>query len=148
MIVSKRIGNNVLSESRNVIIDMNQMQLEEFKQNIRVNATSTHVVDKHTRRMFSYVFTGTCGGITRFKIIMLLLNNPYNAHQISQHLNIEYKSVQHHLRVLEKNNLVSSPGKKYGVQYNVSNLLEYNLHALDGITDKLYIKLNLKKVYI
>ena len=79
---------------------------------------------------------------------MLLLEKPFNTHQLSQKLDLDYKAVQHHMKVLEKNNMVSKVGEKYGVVYHLSNFLEINISALDEAIDKLDRKMNHKKVYI
>ena len=82
------------------------------------------------------------------RIIMLLLEKPFNTHQLSQELDLDYKAVQHHMKVLEKNNMVSKVGDKYGAVYHLSNFLEINISALDEAIDKLDRKMNQKKVYI
>ena len=82
------------------------------------------------------------------RIIMLLLEKPFNTHQLSQELELDYKAVQHHMKVLEKNNMVSKVGEKYGAVYHLSNFLEINISALDEAIDKLDRKMNHKKVYI
>ena len=51
------------------------------------------------------------------------------------------------MKVLEKNNLVSKIGEKYGAIFHLSNFLEINISALDEVIDKLDRKLNTKKVY-
>ena len=52
------------------------------------------------------------------------------------------------MKVLEKNNLVSKIGEKYGALFHISNFLEYNIRALDEAIDKLERKMNTKKVYL
>jgi uncharacterized protein YutE (UPF0331/DUF86 family) len=52
-------------------------------------------------------------------------------------LNLDYKAVQHHVDVLEKNNLVSHMGEKYGVMYFVSNYLESNMDTYKEIVNKI-----------
>ncbi len=79
---------------------------------------------------------------------MHLLDQPYNTHQLAQELGLDYKAVQHHMRVLEKNNMVSKIGEKYGAVFHLSNFLEMNISALYEATEKLDRKLNHKKVYI
>jgi predicted transcriptional regulator len=79
---------------------------------------------------------------------MLLLEKPFNTHQLSKELDLDYKAVQHHMKVLEKNNMVSKVGDKYGAVYHLSNFLEINISALDEAIDKLDRKMNQKKVYI
>lgn len=104
--------------------------------------------DKQTRKLLLYLFTSTRGGFTRMRIIILLLDHPYNTHQLAIELGIDYKAVQHHMKVLEKNNMVSKIGEKYGAIFHLSNLLETNLSALDEAIYKLHQKMNHKKVYL
>jgi len=79
---------------------------------------------------------------------MLLLEKPFNTHQLSQELDLDYKAVQHHMKVLQKNNMVTKVGEKYGAVYYLSNFLEINISALDEAIDKLDRKMNHKKIYI
>ena len=128
---------------------MSTEQLLEFKEIIRSRSTSEQrKTDKETRKLLFYLFTSTRGGFTRLRIIMLLLENPLNTHQLSQDLDLDYKAVQHHMKVLEKNNMVSKIGEKYGAIYHLSNFLEFNIRSLDEAIDKLDRKMNHKKVYI
>ena len=124
-------------------------QLLEFKKIIRSKSQSEQrKPDKETRKILFYLFTSTRGGFTRLRIIMLLLDKPFNTHQLSQELDLDYKAVQHHMKVLEKNNMVSKIGDKYGAIFHLSNFLEINISALDEAIDKLDRKMNHKKVYI
>ena len=124
-------------------------QLLEFKEILRSKEVSTHrKPDKQTRKLLLYLFTSTRGGFTRLRIIMRLLDQPYNTHQLAKELVLDYKAIQHHMKVLEKNNMVSRIGEKYGAIFHLSNFLEVNIIALDEAIDKLDRKLNHKKVYI
>jgi len=124
-------------------------QLLEFKEIIRSKSDpEQRKPDKETRKLLFYLFTSTRGGFTRLRIIMLLLEKPFNTHQLSQELSLDYKAVQHHMKVLEKNNMVSKIGDKYGAIYHLSNFLEINISALDEAIDKLDRKMNHKKVYL
>ena len=128
---------------------MSTKQLLEFKEIIRSKSeTEERKPDRETRKLLFYLFTSTRGGFTRLRIIMLLLDKPLNTHQMSLELDIDYKAVQHHMKVLEKNNMVSKVGEKYGALYHLSNFLEVNILALDQAIDKLDRKMNQKKVYL
>ena len=128
---------------------MSVAQLVEFKEKIKAREESENrKPDKQTRNLLLYLFTGTRGGFTRLRIIMLLLEQPYNTHQMAKELDLDYKAVQHHMKVLEKNNMVSKIGEKYGAIFHLSNFLEMNISALDEAIDKLDRKMNHKKVYI
>ncbi len=124
-------------------------QLLEFKEIIRSKQVSAQrKPDKQTRKLLLYLFTSTRGGFTRLRIIMHLLDRPYNTHQLSKELDLDYKAIQHHMKVLEKNNMVSKIGEKYGAIFHLSTFLEINISALDEAIDKLDRKMNYKKVYL
>jgi len=124
-------------------------QLLEFKKIIRSKQVSdTRKPDKQTRNLLFFLFTSTRGGYTRLRIIIHLLEKPYNTHQLAQVLDLDYKAVQHHMKVLQKNNMVLKIGEKYGAIFHLSNFLEINIGALGEAIDKLDRKMNQKKVYL
>lgn len=124
-------------------------QLLEFKEIIRSRQSlQQRQPDKQTRKLLLYLFTSTRGGFTRLRIIMHLLEQPYNTHQLAKQLDLDYKAVQHHVKVLEKNNMISKIGDKYGAIFHLSDFLEINIGALDEAIDKLDRKMNRTKVYI
>ena len=128
---------------------MSTTQLLQFKEKIRAQEVSeNHKPDRQTRKLLLYLFTGTRGGYTRLRIIMHLLEQPYNTHQLAQELDLDYKAVQHHMKVLEKNNMVNKIGEKYGAIFHLSTFLEINIRALDEAIEKLDRQLNSKKVYL
>ena len=73
--------------------------------------------DPNAKRLLWYLFVGSRGGINRAKIIDLLKEYLYNINQLAEALKLDYKAIQHHISVLEKNNIVSKIGEKYGVLY-------------------------------
>ena len=124
-------------------------QLLEFKEILRSRrAAEPRKIDKQTRKLLLYLFTSTRGGFSRLRIIIHLLDQPCNTHQLAKKLDLDYKAVQHHLRVLEKNNMVSKIGEKYGAIFHLSNFLEIHIDALDEAIEKLDKKLNHKKIYL
>ncbi len=128
---------------------MSTVQLLEFKEKLKSKSESVnHKPDRQTRKLLMFLFTGARGGFTRLRIVMLLLEKPYNTHQLALELGLDYKAVQHHMKILEKNNLVSKIGEKYGAVFHISNFLEYNIGALNEAIDKLDRKMNYKKVYL
>lgn len=124
-------------------------QLLEFKEIIKSRQVSDQrKSDKQTRNLLLYLFTSTRGGLTRLRIIINLLEQPCNTHQLAKKLDLDYKAVQHHMKVLEKNNMVSKIGEKYGAIFHLSNFLEINIGTLDEAIDKLDRKMNHEKVYL
>ena len=123
-------------------------QLSEFKNLVRSKSESLNrKPDRATRKLLLYLFTGTKGGHTRLKIVMNLEAKPMNTHQLSKEIGLDYKAIQHHMKVLEKNNLVTKVGEKYGAIFHLSNFLEINIGCLSEVIEKLERKMNTKKVY-
>ncbi len=93
--------------------------------------------DPEAKRLLWFVFAGKRGGLNRMKLILALKNQPLNANQLAKELGLDYKAIQHHIKVLEKNNLVTKAGEKYGVTFFVSTFLEVNMESFDEIVSKL-----------
>jgi len=93
--------------------------------------------DPSAKRLFWYLFAGTRGGDTRIKIIILLKDKPYNTNRLAEALGLDYKAIQHHLNVLEKNNLITRQGEKYGIMFFISTYLEVNMDAFDEICNRI-----------
>jgi predicted transcriptional regulator len=95
------------------------------------------MLDPNAKRIFWYLFAGSRGGNNRIKIIELLKEHPFNINQLAETLKLDYKAIQHHISVLEKNNMVSKMGEKYGVSYFISDYLESNITTFDQIASQL-----------
>jgi DNA-binding transcriptional ArsR family regulator len=98
------------------------------------------MVDPNAKRLFWYLFAGSRGGENRIKIIDILKEQPSNINQLAQSLKLDYKAIQHHIIILEKNNIVSRLGEKYGILYSISNYLEINIDVFKEIKSKIKIK--------
>jgi len=90
-----------------------------------------------TKGLFWYLFAGSRGGHTRIRIISQLRDIPSNKNQLSQDLGMDYKGIQHHMKVLEENNIVTKIGVSYSVTYFVSALFEEGEAVFDEIVTKL-----------
>jgi predicted transcriptional regulator len=95
------------------------------------------MTDPDAKRLLWFLFAGSRGGDNRMKIIDLLKERPYNINQLSESLNLDYKSIQHHISVLQKNNVITKMGEKYGVLYFISNYFEANIEAFNEIKSKI-----------
>lgn len=93
--------------------------------------------DPHSKRLFWFLFAGSRGGLNRLKLVSAIKKNPLNANQLAKELGLDYKAIQHHIRVLEKNNIITKVGEKYGVTYFISNFLEANMESFNEIVGKL-----------
>ena len=112
----------------------------------QANSLAKGKIDPQTRRLLSYLFTGTRGGANRLRIIFLLAERPSNLHQIAKELGLDYNAIQFHIEVLEKNNMVSRVGERYGVLFFLSTFLEHNIEAFNEIVEKLYQSVNVVSV--
>jgi len=93
--------------------------------------------DPSSKRLLWFLFAGSRGGLNRIKIVSILKETPLNANQLAKELGLDYKAIQHHIRVLEKNNIITKAGEKYGVTYFISTFLEVNMESFDEIVQKL-----------
>jgi DNA-binding transcriptional ArsR family regulator len=127
-------------------LDSTKSQLRKLvkESNIQENEKT----DPYVQKLLSEVFTGMQGRYTRLKIILALAEDPMNTLQLSKKLGYDYKSVQHNLKILEKNHLIEKVGKDYGRMFFISELLSSNLPTLLKIIEKVDKKLNRKKTYI
>ncbi|MFC7227113.1 winged helix-turn-helix domain-containing protein [Salinirubellus salinus] len=64
-----------------------------------------------------YVLTGTRGGKNRARILRALDERPRNANQLAEDLDLDYKTIRHHLDVLAENDVVRDSGDDYGAVY-------------------------------
>lgn len=95
------------------------------------------MADPSTKRLLWYLFAGSRGGDNRIKIIDLLKERPRNINQLSEIIGLDYKAVKHHISVLEKNNLLTRMGERYGAVYFLSTYLESNFNVYLDIRSKL-----------
>ncbi len=93
--------------------------------------------DPDAKRLLWFVFAGSRGGLNRLKIISKLKESPFNTNQLAKEMGLDYKAIQHHIRVLEKNNMITKVGEKYNVTYFISTYLEVNMEAFEEIAGKL-----------
>ncbi len=82
------------------------------------------------------VFAGSKGCINRVKVVLQLKKTPLNTNQLSEQLGLDYKVIERHLEILEKNELVTKVGDRYGSTFFLSSILRSNLNLFDEVADK------------
>ncbi|MEM3578358.1 MAG: winged helix-turn-helix domain-containing protein [Candidatus Bathyarchaeia archaeon] len=90
--------------------------------------------------LLGWLIAGTRGGLTRAKIIIALKETPQNANQLATNLKLDYRTIRHHLEVLEKNKLIVSAGEGYGTTYFLSPIMEENYALFEEILKKIWKK--------
>jgi DNA-binding transcriptional ArsR family regulator len=85
------------------------------------------------KKILWWLIAGTKGGINRARIINVLQKRPYNAHKLAEKLDLDYKTVRHHIKVLEDNNVITASGEKYGTMYFLSSSMEDNFEIFQQI---------------
>jgi len=105
---------------------------------VRNNRSSSSSEEKYLRRLLWYLLGGTRGGPNRAEIIKTLQNRPCNANQLAETLRVDYKTIQHHIRILEENGLVSLANKgSYGAVLFLTTKMEDALPILDEIWSRI-----------
>ncbi|GGC47354.1 transcriptional regulator [Haloferax sulfurifontis] len=88
------------------------------------------------RRVLWWLIGGSRGGRNRLRIIRALDDMPMNANQLSNELDLDYKTTQHHLELLVENNVLMIMGDNYGKTYFLTDRMEANLDVLDEVARK------------
>jgi DNA-binding transcriptional ArsR family regulator len=88
------------------------------------------------RRVLWWLIGGSRGGRNRLRIIRTLHETPMNTNQLSNALDLDYKTIQHHLELLEENSVLTTMGADYGKTYFVTDQMEQNMDVLDEIASK------------
>ncbi|KAB1187602.1 MULTISPECIES: winged helix-turn-helix domain-containing protein [Haloferax] len=88
------------------------------------------------RRVLWWLIGGGRGGKNRLRIIRTLSDTPMNANQLADELDLNYKTVRHHLELLEENGVLTTMGDGYGKTYFLSDRMEQNVDLLDTIASE------------
>jgi DNA-binding transcriptional ArsR family regulator len=83
-----------------------------------------------------YVLTGTRGGQNRVRILEAIDERPRNANQLADDLNLDYKTVRHHLDVLMENDVVTKSGDDYGAVYLPTDRADHHWETVENIIQK------------
>jgi len=84
------------------------------------------------RSLMWYLLFGTRGGPNRRRLLEELDRSPANAHQLSELVGLDYRTVRHHLRILERNGAVTRPvGDAYATPYEICASTSAYLETLE-----------------
>jgi len=93
--------------------------------------------DPELRRTLWFLLGGKRGGENKARIIRYVREKPGNLNQIASGLHLQYKTIQHHARILVRSSLLVTSGEKYGTVYLLSPWLEHHIGTFDMICTKL-----------
>lgn len=83
-----------------------------------------------------YVLTGTRGGKNRVRILQALDERPRNANQLAEDLDLDYKTVRHHLDVLMDHDILTNSGDDYGAVYLPTDRVRANWDTVEQIFEE------------
>ena len=89
------------------------------------------------KQLLLWLIEGSRGGVNRGRIIEAIKKEPLNANQLCNLLEVDYRTIRHHLDVLEKNRLITSVGEHYGKVFFVSQDLEQNYVDFEEIWNRI-----------
>lgn len=82
-----------------------------------------------------YVLTGTRGGPNRIRLLRAINQRPRNANKLAEDLDLDYKTVRHHLDVLTDNEMVEKSGDDYGAIYLTTDRLDHHWETVEEIME-------------
>ena len=88
------------------------------------------------RQLLWWLVGGTRGGKNRLRLIRALNERPMNTNQLSNELDLNYKTVQHHLEMLTENGVLTTSGEEYGKLFFLTPKMDDNLDLLDDIAEQ------------
>ena len=90
------------------------------------------------RRVLRQLLGATRGGPTRIRILDLIRDRPQNTNQIALGLHLDYKTVEHHIRVLRENQVIGAQTQGYGAAYTLTLETEGELDEFERIANDIF----------
>ena len=117
--------------TRVIISDDRVIEIHGIARDITENRILKQELNKSNKqqKLLCYLIQGTRGGKTRALILKHLSDKSYNAHELSTSLNMDYKTIRHHLNVLVKNGIVGKNNNGYSDLYFITNKLDLNMNG-------------------
>ena len=100
---------------------------EQIKESLKQKLKKSNKQNK----LLCYLIEGTRGGKTRALILRHLAEKSYNANQLAKALNMDYKTIRHHLEVLVKYGIITRNNDGYSDLYFISNNIAESLNSFD-----------------
>lgn len=93
--------------------------------------------DEEFKRLLWFLLGGSRGGENRARILSSIRRRPSNLNRLAKAIGMDYRSVQHHMAVLQRNSLVVSAGQRYGVVYSIHPFLLHHYETFENVCTEL-----------
>ena len=93
--------------------------------------------DRRFKMILWSIIAGTRGGVNRAKILNIIRKTPMNANKIATVLDLDHKTVVHHVKILAKNNLIVKAEKSYAAEFELTKIMKDNQNVLEEIIQKI-----------
>ncbi|MEM0074109.1 MAG: winged helix-turn-helix domain-containing protein [Thermoplasmatales archaeon] len=91
-----------------------------------------NIKDREIKRLFYYLFVYSRGAALRSRIVLMIMEKPMNKNEIRNRLNVNYRTVEHHISVLVKNKILDGDFRKYNSIFYINDQMkEYLCSAID-----------------
>lgn len=119
-------------KTRDIKDGENTIEIHGIGRDITENMLLKQELNKSNKqhKLLCYLIQGTRGGKTRALILRNLSEKSYNANQLATAMNMDYKTIRHHLNVLVKNGIISKGNDGYSDLYFISKNIEMNLNMM------------------
>jgi predicted transcriptional regulator len=96
--------------------------------------------DPELRRLLWFLLGGKRGGENRARIIQTLRIRPMNTNQLARELGLQYKAIQHHVKILVDSSLLLPSGEGYGTLFVLSPWLKHHIEIFDEVCASIGIR--------
>jgi len=83
------------------------------------------------------VLAGTRGGPNRARLLRAIDERPRNINRLAEDLDLDYKTVQHHMEVLAENDVARSTEQPYGAVWLPTERTREHWGTVENILSKL-----------
>jgi len=110
--------------------DDGRIEIHGIARDITENRLLKQELNKSNKqqKLLCHLIQGTRGGKTRALILKHLSDKSYNANELATALNMDYKTVRHHLKVLIKNGIIGKNNDGSYDLYFISDNIDLNLN--------------------
>ncbi len=85
------------------------------------------------RKLLWWLLVATSGGEKRVQIIKILKKDPQNINKLREILNVNYRTIEHHIKILLDNRIIQKMGNGYGAVYFLSDYYQVHFNLLEDV---------------